>query len=813
MTRHRIAQFVRAFLLASLVIFCFGAAGEICGAFFETTAAAFDSKYPDNKIEDARPVLQALGAPETPTAPDNSAGKPIAVMLADGDPRTLVAWDLVGGQPLWKITPPVQSELTAEDNLLIFQSGYEVAGVDLSTGQELWRVEIEEGWDYYGSAVDGGLAFVAMGVGGHEPGAYSNGRLVALKAHSGNRKWDISSGGGLLGDPSAEDGYVFVPWDRQKIAVLLASEGEEKLRLRADDFTINYVRSGPAGVHYGSMPSGNNLPSLFHFDETSMTGTREGTNSFTPQLEPVPGDPGFKRDAFARPISGRSASEKIRFHWQPIAAPGQPIAFSDGLYYLHYWRYVIAFDAGTHRVRWTYRSSEDLESMDAVVGGVIGVDSNGRLFFVDAASGNEIWSQDTGMKVLTAVFDANGFRPAGGGGAPEDPLIGLGEILWDKDNRMMPIRSYAAFLMADIPKPEVTRDLLAVYSDAQVPKGLRDSVVQALKKRTTGSEYLVEALHMRYDFLEQTQAPPMGVVAPALVNMEERAAVPGLLSHLMNHETPVEDLREIAVAIDALGDPSVAGTLTQFLILYHADSSFIGHEDALAAVAQALLDHGGQAGKQAVAEIRDDPQTLPELQTMLRDILDPDAAAKAAARASEEARRKAEQEAQRKADAEAQSAAAAAAARPNSLTRDQINQTIAENQEVLKPCVQSALGRMPTLRQIRMKFVITGETGKASNLQILPANLPGLQQCLANGLASIEFPRFKNLRQPATYLIKIRGQAPPAGYTPPQPSGGQQPVYDPDSFGAPQPGGFQQQRPGGQQPQQPGGESDPDAFQ
>jgi hypothetical protein len=210
-----------------------------------------------------------------------------------------------------------------------------------------------------------------------------------------------------------------------------------------------------------------------------------------------------------------------------------------------------------------------------------------------------------------------------------------------------------------------------------------------------------------------------------------------------------------------------------------------------------------------VADIRDDPQTLPELKTQLLVILDPEAAAKAAAEAAAaEAAAKAAAEAAAQ-EAAVDAAAAEEAARPRALDRDVINQTIADNSEVLKPCIQEALGKMPTLTQVRMKFVITGATGQASGLQILPANVPGLQQCLANGLAAIPFPKFKNLRQSAMYIIKIQGQALPPGYSyPTQPT---QPTnQDPDSWGGG--GGFQPQPQPGQPQPQPGQPADPDSW-
>jgi hypothetical protein len=53
-----------------------------------------------------------------------------------------------------------------------------------------------------------------------------------------------------------------------------------------------------------------------------------------------------------------------------------------------------------------------------------------------------------------------------------------------------------------------------------------------------------------------------------------------------------------------------------------------------------------------------------------------------------------------------------------------------------------------------------GDTGKVSKIQILPNNVPELLECLQNSFQGIQFPKFKNPRQMATYSINIRGKAP-----------------------------------------------------
>ncbi|MCP4603111.1 MAG: PQQ-binding-like beta-propeller repeat protein [Proteobacteria bacterium] len=755
MSGEKIARVARLFIIGVLVIFSFGAAGEICGGLFETTAAAFGSKFPDNRSEDIRTVLSQVRKADVKAGkPENSRGIPVAVMVVEEKPRAIVAWDLKAGRELWKVAPPIRSEIAIGNDLVVFQSSTDVMALNLGDGKVAWKYKIEDGWDYHGADVSGDVAAISIGVGRGGAGSYSTGRLLALNSKNGSFLWEHSSGGGLLGEPLVFGGLVFAPWDRQKIVVIDAEEAEEICRLRAIDYTINSVNADSSGVYYSSLAAGANLSMIFRFDENAATGTREGSTMFVPDIKPVPGDPSFEKDGFAEALAGRVAREKIRFHWKSTASVPNMVRMAGNQFYLHYWRYIIAFNASTGQVHWIHRSTNDIESMSAVSDGAIGIDSNGRLFFLDAVTGAEVWSQDTGHKTLAGVFDADGFKPGISAGESANPLAGLRKMVWDKDNRMLPIRSYGAFLMAAIPVPEVTRDLLEVYSDPSTPKGLRDAVVKALEKRKVGAEYLVDSLHMHYDYLEQSHSPPMNIVAPALVNMKEHSSVPGLLSRLMDHETPVDHLTDITVAIRELGNPSVVDPLRNFLTLYHADSALLEHEDALAVAAQGILKFGTKKDDEPfVMNIRDDTQTLPELKSLLRRILDPIAAAKAdtEAKIEEETKAKTKIEAEIKAKAESEAAAIV----PDALPHEQVNKTISENQKVLRPCVKNALGKAPTLQNIRLRFVITGATGRASDLRILPNNIPGLQECLQDGLKEIQFAKFRNLRQMATYTITI----------------------------------------------------------
>lgn len=751
MRKEKAMQKIYAAVVCLLVVFSFGAAGEVCGFFFDNTQKAFDNMFPDNNPEDIRAVLKGISARGAAEGPFNSEGIPIAVLTVKSSPRSVEAVNLENGKKLWRLDVPISSPVTLAGDMIVWKSGIQVVAHHLKDGSFAWRYKLEEGWDFYGADVDGDVAALAVGVGGLEPGGYANGKIVVLDASSGSKIWEHNAGSGSLGKPTVIGKLVFAPWDRQKIVVVDIKKEEEVCRIRATDYAVNFLKKTKGALYYGASAAVGNTGAVYRFNEASASGTGEGSTTFVPMLKPVPGEPSFGTDAYALPSGGRSTEEKIRFHFEPARSFVNKIRFEGDAFYLHYWTYIIAFDAKTSAVRWTYRSPVNIESMDVLTGGdVAAVDTNGKIFLLDAKTGARAWQLDTEEEVLTAVFDANGFMPEKVAATPVDSVESLKALITDRDNRLLPIRSYAVNLLGASPKPEITATLLDIYSDPASPKMLRTAVVKAIEKREIGAEYLVRALDMKYDYLEGTRPPPMKIVAPALIHMKEKQAVPKLLHHLMNHETPADELVSIVAALHALGDDSLVEPLKNFITLYHADTAFVGNEQALASAAYTLMKYGDKTPVQKfLIGIRDDSQTLAPLKKLLRGIVDPELIAREAAEA------KAKEEAARKAEEEKARLAAEAAFVPESLSREQINKTITKNRELFAPCIMDAIRKSPGLRQIRLRFSIAGNTGTSSDLKILPNNIDGLQSCMSDAFFKVKFRRFKLPRQLATYTISI----------------------------------------------------------
>ena len=136
-----------------------------------------------------------------------------------------------------------------------------------------------------------------------------------------------------------------------------------------------------------------------------------------------------------------------------------------------------------------------------------------------------------------------------------------------------------------------------------------------------GVEFLKDALQYHADYLGDTTAPPVGAIASSLANAKEKSALPLLLSHLRDHETPTADLVELTEAIVELGDVSAVPDLERFLVMYHADSCLSTNIDILVNVAEAIVKFGGEEGKAKVNEIIADPNTGSVLKSKLADVV------------------------------------------------------------------------------------------------------------------------------------------------------------------------------------------------
>lgn len=711
---------------------------------------AFSYQFPDNVGEDLAPVLAAQPPPSA-DAITNAIGEPVAVVTThpiepeEGSAQQateaeLAALNLTSGEVLWRKPFEAMTRPDILGDVVMTSVRGAVVALDLRSGEELWREELDD-LAYVGASRSGNvLVWVAsVGVAG---GANRKGRLVAVDARSGRARWEHRIDG-VLGHPQLRGGYVFVPWDRQNIAILKLEDGIEVARLRTTDDVIGWVRAEPQGVYYG-------YRGIYKLNERSASGTKEGSTYRVAPLADAPREPLVQDDGYYPTPGTRSARGRIRVYYEP-----EPTTETEGIpvegdrFYFVYFRYVFAFD-GEENLSWARVLPRDIVRAHALTNGVLTIAEDGNARLLGHDEGKIVWEQDYDLELASAGLDVGDFSPAPN--AEADPAdadrtlrSSLLRIAGDPDNRLVPARAFAVELLAKMEEPEITRDLLDLYAQRSTPGALREAIGNALRVREVGTEYLVSALDQHYDYLDDVPAPPLGLIVPALLEQRVDGAVEGLVAHMMDHETPREVLPTVIRGVVELGDESVVPPLQTFLTLYHADSLFEENADALAVAAEGIFRHGGDEGRALLQALMAQPRTEEPAQVAIQGLFDREEA-QAAAQA------RAEAEAAERAAAEA--ARAEAAARPTKLSQAQINEVFVAHTEHLRGCIEGELERNPRLGMVRFAFIINND-GTTEEMRYAPASEP-LVECLRPVVGDLRFPQFRQRRQRASFTVSLR---------------------------------------------------------
>jgi hypothetical protein len=314
--------------------------------------------------------------------------------------------------------------------------------------------------------------------------------------------------------------------------------------------------------------------------------------------------------------------------------------------------------------------------------------------------------------------------------------------------------------------------------DKFVPAELKTITRQKLIERESGAAYMIEAMQYHFDYLNEVSPPPMGVVAQALVKMKAKEGVVPLVQHLMDHETSLDDLREIAAAVLVLGDESVVPTVSEYLVRYHADSAFKANLDTLYLLAEAVLAFGGVQGRELLEKLQADPNTVPALAQHIKDAF--------GAAAQKELDAKLAAENQGKPAVEASPDAIVEEGKVyQTLTQKQVMAVLDPHRAELLPCIQEYLAAAANpVYQIRMKFILNNK-GKIENFMTLPSD-PKLSSCLMGELLKIKWPKIKELKQALQYVLSVEKPKPQQPDWPPLPVA-PQPQPQPQPVPQPQP--------------------------
>lgn len=585
---------LRTTLVAGLATLLLAVAG--CGG---GGGEAFRPTYPDNRSEALSAIAARLAAAPAP------AERAVAVALTD-EPHRLVAYDVEAGRRLWE--QPVSEPRTrphVAGELVVLHEGDRVVARRLADGARAFDVS-DDRFALVGAAGEGALGAIALSTTGGGVGAQSRLLLVRGGGVAGRIDADVA-----IGEPAVRGGLVFVPWGNQNVSVI--EDGAEIARLRSMAGVVGHAVASGDALYFGQAGVGR-LGGAVDAGDAASIGWVE------PETDALPGGPPLWRSAYDPPAGPRSAAHKVRLAWAPAGGEGG-VRFTDDTLYLTFYRLVFGLSPDDLSVRWVHQHDADVVGASARPGGVVLADADGDLTFL-GTDGRPRWSAEMGVEPTVVALRLAGFVPSG---SPEGEAPPLGDQLLsavqNTDARLVPARAFAVRQLAALPDEAITARLIVLCDDRSIPAPLREASCEALTEREDGADAVLAALERHAAFLEDTTPPPVGPLATLAARLDEARAVPLLLAHLDDPNTPVEDLPAVAAALAALGDRSAAEPLRDYLWLYHAEATDEAFARGVAAVAAALAELTGPPGRDEVRAIVEAPFTAPTARGLLVELL------------------------------------------------------------------------------------------------------------------------------------------------------------------------------------------------
>lgn len=592
----------------------------------------FRLSHPTNDPGEIRRVANRLKQSVAPIK--NAFGRPMAFMVATR-PRGIVALDLESGKVLWRHDiDDLSSKIVVGKNFLFHRKGSTILMArHVRSGEVAWQKTFPFGnaTEFFGMDADGDtLFYVATSTSvGRSYARFAD--LVKVDGSSGRVVWKKRANS-PLGSPAARNGMVFVPFRFQYLSVLSGATGMEIARVRVQHETkaagggkrtapilINYAWDTPEGLVFG-----NDTVGAIRFTSQLAAGHVKDVDFANVDLEQQRSvQSRYHWDGYKSSLVSYTAIDRNRLLWRFGQEKGQ---FLGNSAVLQFYRYFFGFEGKTGVLKWAYvHPATEVINAEHLGSHIAYVSREGQIVAMNAVTGDRVWTLDTGIRIHGVTFDANGFNPPPRNAEKSQPLLEvLQEIVRESDVQYQDAKMFAVTQMVNVKGPEISKVLLEIVHDAKTPSDVRRLAGDVLVERASAESLgvFLDALEVRYDFLKGVAPKGVGIVARALGRLGSDKAVPALLAHLMEPNTPVAALQDIVDALVRIGDRRAVWPFSQFLLMYRADADFSPHINILTTLAKTLLGWGGRAERQLLTFLLEDHHTLPQLQQFLRRELD-----------------------------------------------------------------------------------------------------------------------------------------------------------------------------------------------
>lgn len=526
----------------------------------------------------------------------------LAVAVAGEKNDKLIGAPLSGGAR-WTFQHALDARPMIVGTVVLGSGQGEIFALDAATGRRLWA-RPTGGLALLGGGDDGTLTAVTLSRG--------TGSTILVIGRDGALKRQIETDK-QLGDPAVIGGVILVPWANQYVSAIDALTGDELGRVTLRDKVSRAEQIGGA-VYFGEV-------SLVRFDEKIAMASQGGASRVTLPSRELPGTPRLYAPGSEKLPAVANARDRDRLFARP-STPTGPLGIDAGRFYATYFRLVYGFESSRGQLAWVHTHASEIIGGEAVQGGVLLCDEDGKIVVLDARTGQVTRDYSFGEPIKSCVAQADTYKslpPPGGGPSLAQQIS---EAVSSREATLATGQRLLLRELGTLEDESATKTLVDLTSDSRTAPVLVADARAALATRRNGTTFMLAALGKHYDFLRDVLAsPPVGPIADALAAMKEPKGASLLASHLTDPAITDDDVRRAAVALATLATKDELPMLLHFFAMYRgtAETEDIGL--AVASAGEAILRLDPKEGRALIEHASKDPTTVaiarPRLEALL----------------------------------------------------------------------------------------------------------------------------------------------------------------------------------------------------
>jgi outer membrane protein assembly factor BamB len=526
----------------------------------------------------------------------------VAVAGAKNDKLIGVPLQSGGGAP-WTFQHALDARPIIAGGVVIGSGNSEVFALDAISGKRLWA-RPTGGVALLGAGDDGTITAITLSRG--------TGSTILVVGRDGSVKNQIETDK-AVGDPAVVAGVILVPWQNQYVSAIDATTGNELGRVTLRDKVSRADKIGGA-VYFGEV-------AIIRFDDKIRMASQGGASRVGIPARELPGTPRLFVPGTEKQPAVANARDRDRLFARP-SAPEGPLGIDSGRFYATYFRLVIGFESSRGQLAWVHTHGSDLIGGDAVQGGVLLCDEDGKIVVLDGKTGQVSFQTTFGEPIKSCVAHADTYKALPGPGGAGSLAQQIAEAVSNREASLATAQRLLLRELGTLEDESATKTLIELASDPRTAPVLVTDARAAIATRRNGAAYMLASLGKHYDFLRDVLAsPPVGPIADALAAMKEAKGAPLLASHLLDPADNDDDIRRAAAALATLATKDELPMLRHFFTMYRgtAESDEIGL--AVASAAEAMLRLDPKDSRVLVDHAAKDATTVAIARTRLEALL------------------------------------------------------------------------------------------------------------------------------------------------------------------------------------------------